>query len=274
MDADVIINLPKMKTHKKTGITLSLKNMVGVNGHRNCLPHHTLGTPADGGDEFPDSSHMSGIQSSAIAAFKRYLTMVGGRGGCLSRWAVRLGRAVFGDTSTVVRSGNWYGNDTIWRTVLDLNKVLFHFDGNGNQGRSPRRYLTLVDGIVAGEGNGPAAPDRKEVGVIVAGFNPVAVDTVCATIMGFDYRKIPLLENGWHVDQCPLVGFRPEDVVCESNLPEWRGPLEDLLQARHLGFRPHFGWTGHIERDGDNRLQSCVNSCEDAGNNGRSICPS
>jgi uncharacterized protein (DUF362 family) len=262
IDADVIINLPKMKTHKKTGITLGLKNMVGVNGHRNCLPHHTLGTPADGGDEFPESSHMRGIQSSAIAAFKRCLTMAGGRGGRLSRLAVRLGRAAFGDTSEVIRSGNWHGNDTIWRTVLDLNKILLHFDGNGNQRRNLRRYLTLVDGVVAGEGDGPSAPDRKEVGVIVAGLNPVAVDTVCATIMGFDYRKIPLLKNAWYIDRYPLVGFRPEDVVCESNVPEWRGSLWDLLHARHLGFFPHVGWIGHIERDGDGGAQPCADSCD------------
>jgi uncharacterized protein (DUF362 family) len=274
MDADVIINLPKMKTHKKTGITLSLKNMVGVNGHRNCLPHHTLGTPADRGDEFPDSSHMSQIQSSAITAFKRYLTVTGGRGGYLSRLAVQLGRAVFGDTSEVVRSGNWYGNDTIWRTVLDLNKGLFHYDGSGNRRRVPRRYLTLVDGIVAGEGNGPSAPDRKEIGVIVAGLNPVAVDTVCATIMGFDYRKIPLLENAWHVDRCPLASFRPEDVVCESNLPEWQGPFCDLLHARHLSFRPHSGWIGHIERDDDDSIPPHASSCEDSRADGRGVCQS
>jgi len=169
--------------------------------------------------------------------------------------AVRLGQAVFGDTRDVVRSGNWYGNDTLWRTVLDLNKALFYFDGEGERRRRPLRYLTLVDGIVAGEGDGPASPDRRAAGIIVAGFNPVAVDTVCATIMGFDYRKVPLLERAWHVEQYPLVGFRPEDVLCESNVSEWRGALRTLLNAKHLGFRPHFGWMGHIEREGD-----CVES--------------
>ncbi len=274
MDADAIINLPKMKTHKKTGITLSLKNMVGVNGHRNCLPHHTLGTPADWGDEFPASSHVNKIQSSVIAAFKRCLTRAGGCGGRLPRLAVRLGRIVFGDTSEVIRSGNWYGNDTIWRTVLDLNRVLFYFDGKGKHRCQPRRYLTLVDGIVAGEGNGPSAPDRKEAGVLVAGLNPVAVDTVCATIMGFDYRKIPLLENAWHMDRYPLVEFRPENVACESNVPAWRGSWCDLLHARHLGFRPHFGWTGHIERDGDNRIPAQASSCAQSRVDGPGVCPS
>ena len=49
MDADVFINLPKLKTHKKVGVTLSLKNLVGINGDKNYLPHFCIGTPAEGG---------------------------------------------------------------------------------------------------------------------------------------------------------------------------------------------------------------------------------
>jgi hypothetical protein len=83
----------------------------------------------------------------------------------------RVGRWVFGDTNQVVRSGNWYGNDTAWRMVLDLNKVLFYFDGEGKQLQSPLRYLTIVDRIVAGEGDGPVVADPLSAGLIVAGFN-------------------------------------------------------------------------------------------------------
>jgi len=43
--ADVCVNLPKLKTHKKAGITCSLKNLVGINGDKNWLPHHTEGDP-------------------------------------------------------------------------------------------------------------------------------------------------------------------------------------------------------------------------------------
>jgi hypothetical protein len=51
--ADLVVNLPKLKTHKKTGVTLALKNLVGINGDKNWLPHHSVGAVADGGDEFP-----------------------------------------------------------------------------------------------------------------------------------------------------------------------------------------------------------------------------
>ncbi|MBT7735768.1 MAG: DUF362 domain-containing protein, partial [Verrucomicrobia bacterium] len=55
MDADVLINLPKLKTHKKVGVTCALKNLVGINANKNWLPHHTEGTPDLGGDQFPAS---------------------------------------------------------------------------------------------------------------------------------------------------------------------------------------------------------------------------
>jgi len=50
IEADVVINLPKLKTHKKAGITCALKNLVGINGNKEYLPHHRLGGSKAGGD--------------------------------------------------------------------------------------------------------------------------------------------------------------------------------------------------------------------------------
>lgn len=248
MDADVLINLPKLKTHKKTGVTISLKNLVGINGYRNCLPHFTLGTRDEGGDEFPSRSLRSKLQSRAIARFKQILVASGRQGGSAARLVKRVGRTVFGDTNEVVRSGNWHGNDTVWRMVLDLNKALFYFNGRGEGRKKPLRYLTVVDGIVAGDGNGPMAPDAVPAGLIVAGFNPVAVDSACALLMGFDDSRIPLLSGAWRATPCPLVNFSRESVRCVSNIDDWNGSLEELSVAPHLEMKPHFGWSGRIER--------------------------
>ena len=160
----------------------------------------------------------------------------------------KTGKAVFGDTSRVVRSGNWYGNDTAWRMVLDLNKCLFHFAGDGSLRKKPLRYMTLVDGIIAGEGDGPVAVDAKPCGVVVAGVNPVAVDTVCATLIGFDYRKLSVLREAWKIRDYPLVTHGPSDIVCKSNVRQWDGPFAEIEEIEHMGFRPHFGWVGHVER--------------------------
>ncbi|MDQ7095413.1 DUF362 domain-containing protein [Desulfosporosinus sp. PR] len=45
--------------------------------------------------------------------------------------------------------------------------------------------LVIVDGILAMEGNGPASKDLVNLGKILAGDDPVAIDTVVAHMMGF-----------------------------------------------------------------------------------------
>jgi hypothetical protein len=69
--ADVFINLPKLKTHKKAGITCSLKNLVGINTYKNFLPHYTEGTPAMGGDQFPQDDLRSVSEVFLLERFKR-----------------------------------------------------------------------------------------------------------------------------------------------------------------------------------------------------------
>lgn len=49
-----------------------------------------------------------------------------------------------------------------------------------------RHDLIVVDGVTAMEGNGPVIGTPRELGVVVAGFDPVSVDAVCSRMMGFD----------------------------------------------------------------------------------------
>jgi uncharacterized protein (DUF362 family) len=243
-DADVFINLPKLKTHKKVGVTCALKNLVGINANKNWLPHHTEGTPDEGGDQFADSNVKARLEHSWMGAAKRWLKARPG----MSQLFVpvkKMGRLIFGDTQKVIRSGNWHGNDTCWRMVLDLNKCLFRFDGSGNRRTKPLRYLAIVDGIVAGEGNGPMSPDPKTCGVILAGTHPVAVDMVAATLMGFDWQKLRLLRQSFNIRELNFVPFTPEAIRVISNNPRWQGGLEQMEDT--FQFRPHFGWVGVIE---------------------------
>ncbi|HYE32585.1 MAG TPA: DUF362 domain-containing protein [Methylomirabilota bacterium] len=245
MDADVLINIPKLKTHKKVGLTCALKNLVGINARKNWLPHHTEGTPEDGGDQFPKATTKARLEHSWMGAAKRWLRNRPG----LSRLFVplkKVGRLYFGDTQKVVRSGNWHGNDTCWRMVLDLNKCLFFYDSKGEPRRKPLRYLAVVDGIVGGEGNGPMAPDAKPCGVIIAGVHPLAVDCAAATVMGFDWEKIRLLRNGFTFRSLSFVPFAPEQMTVVANRESWSGPLSQMTDT--FAFKPHFGWVGAIEQ--------------------------
>jgi len=247
MDADVFINLPKLKTHKKVGVTCALKNLVGINANKNWLPHHTEGTPETGGDQFPVSTAKSRLEQSWMSAAKRWLK----ERPVMARAFVpikKMGRMVFGDTQKVVRSGNWHGNDTCWRMVLDLNKCFFFFDGTGARRSAPVRYLAVVDGIVAGEGNGPMSPDPKPCGLLIAGTHPVAVDCAAATVMGFDWKKLPLLNKAFEMKALDFASFAAADIAMVSNKAQWNKAMGDVSAEDVFNFRPHFGWIGAIER--------------------------
>jgi uncharacterized protein (DUF362 family) len=254
MEADLFINLPKLKTHKKVGVTCALKNLVGINANKNWLPHHTEGTPDQGGDQFATSGTKARLEHSWMGTAKRWLKNRR-RLSLLFVPLKKAGRYVFGDTQSVVRSGNWHGNDTCWRMVLDLNKCFFFFDGAGKRAGSARRYLAVVDGIVGGEGNGPMAPDPVACGVVLAGTHPVAVDCVAAELMGFDWQKLRVLQQSFRMRELNFVPFEPGEIEVVSNHPSWAGKLYGLRECFH--FRPHFGWTGAIEK-GPSSLQEPI----------------
>ena len=245
MEADVFINMPKLKTHKKVGVTCALKNLVGINANKNWLPHHTEGAPEQGGDQFPALTGKTRFEHSWMGRAKRFLK----NRPVMSRLFIpmkKVGRLIVGDTQKVVRSGNWHGNDTCWRMVLDLNKCFFFFDGEGRRRQKPVKYLVVADGIVAGEGNGPMSPDPKPCGVILAGLHPVALDSVVAELMGFEWRKLRLLKNSFNLREMNFVPFAPEAIEVISNRKAWCGKLNQIEEP--FQFRPHFGWVGAIEK--------------------------
>ncbi|OUN30023.1 DUF362 domain-containing protein [Blautia sp. An81] len=81
--------------------------------------------------------------------------------------------------------------------------------------------LTLIDGLVGGEGNTPAPVDPVDCRLLIAGKDPVATDRVGCRIMGFDPDEIPLFQEvekrGFshgeaQVDgEVPVFHFRPAD---------------------------------------------------------------
>jgi uncharacterized protein (DUF362 family) len=251
MEADCVISLPKLKTHKKTGLTVCMKNLVGINGNKNWLPHHREGTPSQGGDQFADDGLRHRIERKVMTGFRRLFPLLGPVRGIMAKSLKALGTRVFGDTNIdTIRSGNWYGNDTTWRMVLDLNRILTYADRNGCVLDRPARHVfCIVDGIVGGEGNGPLDPTPRPAGIVLAGINPLAVDLVSARLMGFDYRHLPLLHHALAAHPLPLATFAYEDVVCACNDGTLQGRLKQMPEL-NLHFRPHFGWQGHVERLG------------------------
>jgi uncharacterized protein (DUF362 family) len=251
LSADLVINLPKLKTHKKTGVTLALKNLVGINGDKNWLPHHSVGCVADGGDEFPDSHWIDRLRSRATEWARPLLAR--GRALELFRLARRVETAARG--GAFIRSGNWHGNRTTWRMCLDLNRCLYYSDARGAHLDAPapvRTVLTVLDGIVAGEGEGPLAPSDVPLGVVLAATDPVALDLVAVRLMGFDERFIPKVFEPMRDEGLRVTAVRTPaeikvvEVAAESFECRERGL--DELRAPHP-FAAHPGWRGHIERE-------------------------
>jgi uncharacterized protein (DUF362 family) len=248
--ADLVLNLPKLKTHKKTGVTLALKNLVGINGDKNLLPHHCVGSEAQGGDEYPGRSLLAAARSLGTEWARGLLARGAGRGVIRAlRRAEDVARG--GD---FVRSGNWHGNRTTWRMCLDLNRCLYYSDAAGAHWDAPapvRPVLTLLDGIVAGEGEGPLAPSDRPLGVVLASLDPVALDLAAVRLMGYDEERLPKVREAMRSQILRVTSVRaPEDVAVMEAEAEGgallRRSLSELEPERC--FRPHPGWRGHVEK--------------------------
>jgi len=245
MACDLFINVPKMKTHKKTGITCCLKNLVGINGDKNWLPHHTEGSPDTCGDEFPRRSFATRIESGAKQLGKNIALEIPVLGTWVYRKMRNAGKQLLGDSDTVIRNGNWAGNDTCWRMALDLNRALLYAntDGTWRDRFHPKAYLAIVDGIVGGEGNGPLCPDPVQANVLVSGANPAEVDAVVARLMGFDPRRIPIVAHAFDSHKWPIATCAMADIrVYDERICREVG-LFDVAPAVAGGFVPHFGWS-------------------------------
>jgi len=250
LSADLVINLPKLKTHKKTGVTLALKNLVGINGDKNWLPHHSLGSVDDGGDEFPEGRLIDRLRSRATEIARPFLA----RGLMLKAFQMvrRVESATRGDE--FIRSGNWYGNRTTWRMCCDLNRCLYYSDREGLHLDAPepvRTVLTIIDGVLAGESEGPLAPSDVPLGAILAGTDPIAVDLVAVRLMGFDEQKLPKLREPMEDDGPRITAVRsPSEVqvgeVARDSESVESHRLEEISWERT--FVPHTGWLGHVER--------------------------
>lgn len=245
VDADVIINIPKMKTHCKAGITAAMKNFVGIVAVRHCYTNFRRGSPAHQGDEYPDPSVIKTISDTLER-------MIDGNQKPVLRpilsFAHRVNeriRVTLGIDN--IRDGAWHGNDTVWRAILDLVRIARYGTTDGTLADVPQRTLfTLTDGIIAGEGEGPLEAQTIKADCIIASLNPVASDATMAALMHYDWRKVPTLTQAEKLTNWPLVPAGVDQTVCRYNGKEQT--LTELGKAKICPpFEPAYGWVGHIE---------------------------
>jgi uncharacterized protein (DUF362 family) len=91
----------------------------------------------------------------------------------------------------------------ISKVVVDINSVL-------------RSALTVIDGFVGMEGQGPVDGTPVQMNLIIAGKDPVATDATAARVMGFNPYEIKHIrkahERGLGKSEAEIVGEKLEDV--------------------------------------------------------------
>jgi uncharacterized protein (DUF362 family)/Pyruvate/2-oxoacid:ferredoxin oxidoreductase delta subunit len=158
VEADVIINLPKFKTHSLTLLTLGVKNLFG------CIP----------GPKKP-------------------------------LWHLRAGE----------------DQKTFAKILLDVYEVI-------------RPSLTLLDGIVGMEGNGPNSGRPIPIGLILASGDSLSLDQIVCDLLGISRESLltnrVAFEQGMGRDPIDVFGERVEDLKISNfqfpalSQPNWKLP--------------------------------------------------
>jgi uncharacterized protein (DUF362 family)/ferredoxin len=159
LSADLVINLPKLKTHGLTLLTGAVKNMFGAVPGREKAEYHL---------RMPDPSDFSGMLVD------------------------------------------------VWAEI------------------SPS--LTLMDGIVGMEGNGPGGGDPRRLDLLIAGRSAVAVDMVMSAVVDLPHREVPTTHRAimrglgpGRLDEIDLVGARLDEVKVRSFALPCGRPMAEFL---------------------------------------------
>lgn len=111
--------------------------------------------------------------------------------------------------------------------------------------------LTIMDAVIGMEGNGPGSGEPRQIGVVIAGQDPVAVDVVSSSVVGVAPEKLPLIRAAvaagygeTQPDRIRILGetlssvqirhFRlPPNAHLEWPLPEWaRRSLKNAFTSK------------------------------------------
>jgi uncharacterized protein (DUF362 family)/Pyruvate/2-oxoacid:ferredoxin oxidoreductase delta subunit len=84
--------------------------------------------------------------------------------------------------------------------------------------------LFILDAVVGMEGNGPASPDLRDIGLILASDNAVALDAVVAWMMGCDPGRLRFLQRAHEMGLGDYEISRIEVIGELKRLPDFKLP--------------------------------------------------
>ncbi|MFH0921162.1 MAG: DUF362 domain-containing protein, partial [Fibrobacterota bacterium] len=170
---------------------------------------------------------------------------------------------------------NTYGH------VLGLTKGKLHIEAGADAARFARMLveicylrkpaLSLVDAVVAMEGNGPGSGNPRKLGIVLAGTDPLAVDAVATALIGFKQENIPIFAEAiklgfgtWDMDRIEISGARMEDLAVTDFVPADREtpvtfiPLPPAVEKR---LRDMLAIKPRIDNADCTRCGECVRIC-------------
>ncbi|WP_319407119.1 DUF362 domain-containing protein [uncultured Desulfosarcina sp.] len=126
--------------------------------------------------------------------------------------------------------------------------------------------LFIVDAVVGMEGNGPASPELREIGLILAADNAVALDAVMATMMGLEPGRLRFLRKAaeaglgtWRMDEIHIDGHL---VTLENfKLPPLGGEAIQDNPAVQEMLESKTRLTPQADPDGCTACGTCVEQC-------------
>ncbi|MFH1073649.1 MAG: DUF362 domain-containing protein [Candidatus Firestonebacteria bacterium] len=103
--------------------------------------------------------------------------------------------------------------------------------------------LSILDGIIGMEGDGPIGGNPKNIGVILASKDPLSLDFVMAKIAGFEPLTLPVLslavKKGFKPEEVKIVGEPLDGVILKDFKPPY------TFTAEGVGKKP--GLAGKIK---------------------------
>lgn len=98
---------------------------------------------------------------------------------------------LFGLLSNKMKMHMKYKNKTLFQKLLA--DIYFAVEQTGNEDHP--KMLTIMDGVIAMEGNGPRAGEPRSTNVLIAGFNPAAVDSVGFSLMNGNPNQLTAIKS-------------------------------------------------------------------------------
>jgi uncharacterized protein (DUF362 family) len=102
----------------------------------------------------------------------------------------------------------------LWQSLININQIV-------------KPDLIIIDGLWGQEGFGPISGTPRQMDLLIAGSNPVAVDAVASRVMGLDPAQVPVCFLAYlqglgplEADDIEVLGPKLEEVSQPFQLPE------------------------------------------------------